>query len=209
LLRKSESRLGSLIGVAGCLYAVRRTSYTPLAHDMCSDFVIASAIRLKGLRTVHEEEAISIEDTNNRSRDEFRMRVRIVEQTMTAISRYRELLDPRRHGLFALQMFSHKVLRYSAPALLLVALISNLFLINDAPVYRVAIAMQGALYFAALAGYAFTRFGAKPGVAGLPFYFVLANAAIVVAFVKFARGDGHVVWEPLREATQSGENIKP
>jgi cellulose synthase/poly-beta-1,6-N-acetylglucosamine synthase-like glycosyltransferase len=213
LLRESESRLGSMIGVAGCLYAVRRTSYTPLEHDMCSDFVIASAIRLKGLRTVYDQEAISIEDTNNQSRDEFRMRVRIVEQTMSAMSRYREVLDPRRHGVFALQMISHKVLRYSAPALLLIAFVSNLFLVGDSNLYRITMAGQGAFYSAALAGGLLTRFGGRLGprlgVVGLPYYFVLANVAILAAFVKFVRGEAHVVWEPLRETAQSSENIKP
>jgi cellulose synthase/poly-beta-1,6-N-acetylglucosamine synthase-like glycosyltransferase len=209
LLRQSESRLGSMIGVAGCLYAVRRSSYTPLEPDMCSDFVIASAIRLKGLRTIHDQEAISIEDTNNRSRDEFRMRVRIVEQTMSAMSRYREVLDPRRHGLFALQMISHKLLRYSAPVLLFVALISNLFLVNDSDIYRITMAGQGAFYFAALGGALLARFGVRLGVAGLPYYFVLANVAILAAFIQFARGEAHVVWEPLRETSQSSDSIKP
>ena len=209
LLRQSESRLGSMIGVTGCLYAVRRTSYTPLEHDMCSDFVIASAVRMKGLRTVYEPEAISIEDTNNRSRDEFRMRVRIVEQTMTAMSRYREVLGLRRYGMFALQMISHKLLRYSVPALLLVAFLSNLFLVTNSDIYRFTMAAQGAFYFAALAGYVFARFGARLGVVGLPYYFVLANAAIVTAFVKFVRGEAHVVWEPLREAAPTTENVKP
>lgn len=207
-VRQSESRLGSMIGVTGCLYAVRRTSYTPLDHDMCSDFVIASEIHLKGLRTVDDREAISLEHTNNRSRDEFRMRVRIMEQTMSALSRYREVLNLRRHGIFAFQMISHKVLRYSVPALLLLAFVSNLFLVTDSKVYLVTMMAQAALYFAALAGWILARARARPGVLALPYYFVLANAAILAAFIKFARGEAHVVWEPLRESNKSNEPIR-
>lgn len=198
-LRESESRLGSLIGVTGCLYAVRRTSYTPLEQDMCSDFVIASEIHIKGLRTVDEREAVAIEDTNNRSRDEFRMRVRIMEQTMSALSRYREVLNIRRHGMFAFQMLSHKVLRYSVSALLLVSLISNLVIVNQSGLYRITTALQVAFYASALAGWMLESVGARVGPLGLPYYFVLANAAIIVAFLKRIRGESHVVWEPLRE----------
>jgi cellulose synthase/poly-beta-1,6-N-acetylglucosamine synthase-like glycosyltransferase len=206
-LRRSESRAGSMIGVTGCLYAVRRASYTPLAHDMCSDFVIASEIHLKGLRTVDERDAISLEDTNNRSRDEFRMRVRIMEQTMNALSRYREVLNLRRHGIFAFQMLSHKVMRYAVSPLLFVALISNLLILNQSEAYTATMAAQAAFYAAALTGWILARFGAKIGPLALPYYFVLAQVAIMVAFVKHVRGETHVVWEPLRETNQADEPI--
>src|SRR5262249_37406172 len=100
-LKARESHLSSLIGVSGCMYAVRRSSYSGLALDLSSDFVIAAEMKLLSLRTVYEPEAICYEDTNREPLDEIRMRVRVIEQTITALSRYRELLDPRRHGLFA------------------------------------------------------------------------------------------------------------
>ena len=206
-LRAAESRVGSIIGVTGCLYAVRRTSYTALDHDMCSDFVIASEIHLKGLRSVDEPEAIAIEDTNNRTRDEFRMRVRIMEQTMNALSRYREVLSLRRHGLFAFQMLSHKVLRYSVSALLLVALLSNAFIVNESEIYQATMALQVAFYVSALSGWILSNFGVRIGPLALPYYFVLANAAIIVAFAKRVRGEAHVVWNPLREPIQSREAL--
>lgn len=206
-LRQSESRLGSMIGVTGCLYAVRRTSYTVLEHDMCSDFVIASEIHMKGFRTVDERDAISLEDTNNRVRDEFRMRVRIMEQTMNALSRYREVLSLRRHGIFAFEMLSHKVLRYAVAPLLFVVFISNLLILNQSKAYTATMAVQVALYATALAGWILTRFGAKVGPLALPYYFVLANVAILVAFLKHIRGEAHIVWEPLRETNQSDEHI--
>jgi cellulose synthase/poly-beta-1,6-N-acetylglucosamine synthase-like glycosyltransferase len=207
LIRDSESRLGSMIGVAGCLYAVRRSSYTPLGHDMCSDFVIASEIHMKGLRTVNESEAIALEDTNNRSRDEFRMRVRIMEQTMSALSRYRELLSIRRHGVFALQLLSHKVLRYAVSALLLVVLISNLAIVNQSGVYQATMVLQALFYISAIAGWALTRLGARVGPLAVPYYFVMANIAIVVAFMKHLRGENHVVWDPLRETKRTNKQM--
>jgi cellulose synthase/poly-beta-1,6-N-acetylglucosamine synthase-like glycosyltransferase len=205
-VQQSESRLGSMIGVTGCLYGVRRSSYTLLAQDMCSDFVIASEVHLKGLRTVYEREAISIEDTNTRSRDEFRMRVRIMEQTMSALSRYREVLNVGRHGLFAFQMLSHKVLRYAVSALLIATLVSNLFLISDSEIYQAAMAAQSTFYFAALVGWLFERAGIRLGALALPYYFVLANLAIIVAFIKFMRGEAQVVWDPLRETGTSSND---
>ena len=202
-LKQCESMLGSLIGVCGCLYAVRRDNYVWLAHDMSSDFVIASEIYLQRQRVIYEPDAVCYEDTNKRARDEFRMRVRIIEQTMSAVYRYRRVLNLRRHGLFAFQMISHKLLRYMAPLFLAVAFLSSLALVNGSPAYRVAFAGQAAFYFIACLGWVCERAGFKLGVLALPYYFVLSNAAIVVAFIKFVGGKSHVVWEPLRESVSA------
>jgi cellulose synthase/poly-beta-1,6-N-acetylglucosamine synthase-like glycosyltransferase len=202
-LKECESRIGSLIGVSGCLYAVRRSNYARIALDMSSDFVIATEIHLQGMRTVYDPEAISTENTNKRGKDEFRMRVRVIEQTMSALQRYREVLNPFRHGIYALQMISHKVMRYAAPLFMATLFASNLFLINDAEFYRLTFFGQSAFYFAALVGLVCERAGIKIGPLALPYYFVLANAASVVAFAKFMRGEAHVTWEPLREPNTS------
>lgn len=197
-LKRCESRFNSLVGVHGCQYAVRRSAYRELAHDMSSDFVIASEIRLQGLRTVYDPEAISFEDTNVRGRDEFRTRVRMIEQTMSALHRYRAVLNPFRHGLYAVQMISHKVLRYVVPACLALAFLSNAALVGSSSVFAAAFAAQAAFYLAALAGWAIERAGFRLGPLALPYYFAIANGASLVAFVKFVRGQNHVVWEPIR-----------
>jgi len=202
-IKSCESKLGSLIGVSGCLYAVRRCCYTPLSHDMSSDFVIASDIRLKGLRTVYEPDAICTEFTNQRPREEFRMRVRVIEQTMTAMRRYHEVLSVRRHGMFAFQMISHKVLRYGVPFFLIAAFLSNLLLVGSSEIYTLAFVGQSGFYLAAVIGWACDRLGLRIGPLGFPYYFALTNTASLIAFLKFMRGEAHVVWEPVRETGSS------
>jgi cellulose synthase/poly-beta-1,6-N-acetylglucosamine synthase-like glycosyltransferase len=202
-IKESESRAGSLIGVSGCLYAVRRSSYARLALDMSSDFVIATEIHLQGQRTVYERNAIAMEDTNKRSRDEFRMRVRIIEQTYSALHRYRAALGLRQHQLFAFQLISHKLARYAVPVFLLIAFVSNLLLTGSATFFRLAFIAQTIFYLAALAGWLGERAGRRLGMLGLPYYFVLANAASLAAFIQFMRGKAHVLWEPIRESPAS------
>jgi cellulose synthase/poly-beta-1,6-N-acetylglucosamine synthase-like glycosyltransferase len=206
-LKQSESMLGSLIGVSGCLYAVRRSSYAKLARDMSSDFVIATEIHLQGLRTVYDAEARATEDTNKRGRDEFHMRVRIIEQTMSALFRYREVLDLRKHGMFAFQMLSHKAMRYAVAPLLIIALVTNIFLVGSSDFYGLTFIGQAVIYSAAVIGWACERAGLRLRLLGLPYYFVLANAAVLAALDKFLRGETHVIWEPIRdkELTSDGQ----
>ncbi len=207
LLKFWESSFNSLIGVSGCLYAVRRSCQAKLASDMIDDFVIATEIHLQGLRTVYEPEAISKEDTNHRSKDEMRMRVRVIEQTMRALYRYREVLNLRKHGQFAFQLICHKVFRYLVPFFLLTALLANWAALGAGGFYRLTFIAQLIVYVTAFAGWLGDRTGARLGPAAIPYYFMLVNVATVMAFVKFLRGETHVVWEPVREARQ--QPVKP
>ncbi|MBI3652048.1 MAG: glycosyltransferase family 2 protein [Acidobacteria bacterium] len=205
-LKQCESLLGSLLGVCGCLYAVRRSSYAQLDEDMSSDFVIASEIYKQGLRTIYDPQAISSEDTNQRGREEFRMRVRIIEQTMSALYRYRALLNPVRHGMYAFQMWSHKVMRYVVPFLLIAAFDANALLVSAGAFFQYLFIGQMLFYGAALVGWLAERLDIRLGKLAIPYYFVLANAASLIAFLKFVGGQSHVTWEPLREGKSPAES---
>lgn len=200
LLKSWESQTGSLIGVSGCLYAVRRSCQSKLDGDMIDDFVIATEIHMQGLRTVYEPEAISMEDTNHRTRDEMRMRVRVIEQTIRALIRYQEVLNPFKHGLYAFQMIGHKILRYSIPLLLLTALVANYFAWEVHRVFTITLGLQLAAYAAALVGFLGDRLGIRMGPLAIPYYFMLVNVATVLGFKKFLLGESHVTWEPVRES---------
>ncbi len=207
-LKGWESAFHSLIGVSGCLYAVRRSCHAKLASDMIDDFVIATEIHLQGLRTVYEPEAISKEDTNHRTKDEMRMRVRVIEQTMNALYSYREVLKLRKHGEFAFQLLCHKLLRYFVPAFLLAALISSWFAWDGDNIFKYAFFLQAAAYITAIAGWIGDRLNAKIGPIALPYYFMLVNVATVAAFIKFMRGEAHVMWEPVRDTRQQPVNAQ-
>ena len=202
-LKRCESHVGSLIGVSGCLYAVRRICHARLAGDMIDDFVIATEIYLQNLRVVYEPEAIAVEDANRRARDEFRMRVRVIKQTLSALHRYRHTLNPFRHKMFAFQMIAHKALRYAVPFLLIAALIASGWGGGSVDWLRFAFIGQLALYGAAIAGLVRERRNLKLGLLSIPYYFALANAASLVAFWKALLGETYVVWEPIREASNA------
>jgi cellulose synthase/poly-beta-1,6-N-acetylglucosamine synthase-like glycosyltransferase len=202
-LKKCESRIGSLIGVSGCLYAVRRSCYVPLNHEACSDFIIATKMVEQGLRAVYEPEALCIEETNRRTSNEFRMRVRVTTRTLGDLWRHRAMMNPLRSGFFAVQLISHKVLRYLVPLLLLQCLLASLLLASGSSFYAGALVVQGCLYAAAALGWLLNWLGARASMLAIPYYFVLANLAALVALCKFLSGERYVYWEPTRESTEA------
>ncbi|HKP71722.1 MAG TPA: glycosyltransferase family 2 protein [Pyrinomonadaceae bacterium] len=201
-LKERESRISSLIGVSGCLYAVRRAAYVPLYHEACSDFIIATKMVEQNLRAVYEPAAVCTEETNRRSDHELKMRVRVISQTFTDLWRHRAMLNPLRGGFYAVQLLSHKVMRYLVPFFLILLFVSAAALAPRNAFYAVVFAAQALGYaVAALSWFFESAFKVHSRALALPQYFVLANLASLVAWYKFLRGERFARWEPIREQT--------
>lgn len=200
LIKSAESAACSLIGASGCLYAVRKAAYVPMYAEACSDFLVCTMLYRQGLRSVFEPSAVCYEDTNQRSSDEMRMRVRVISQTYTDLWRNIDMMNPLRSGFYAVELISHKVLRYAVPVVLLALLISNILLAASSTFFSVILAAQMLFYLMALVGWVLERFGVRLTFLVIPLYFVLANLASVIAFYKFLRGERFSTWEPIRDA---------
>lgn len=206
-LKESESRACSLIGASGCLYAVRKSAYRPMYAEACSDFLICAVLYEQGLRSVYEPRAVCTEDTNRQTGKELRMRVRVISQTFTDLWRNRRMMNPLRRGFFAVELVSHKVLRYAVPLFLLLIFASNAVLAAGSLFFGLSFLAQLGFYLLALGGLAVEKTGAKIGVFAIPHYFVLANLASALGFYKFLRGERYAAWEPIREKNEETEAV--
>ncbi len=204
LLKKHESNVCSLIGVCGCLYAVRRSAYVPLYHEACSDFIIATKMVEQGLRAVYEPDAVCMEETNERADKELKVRVRIITQTFADLWRNRAMMNPFRSGFYAIELLSHKVMRYLVPIFLITILAASAVLAPRSLFYEVALAGQVAFYGAAALAYLLEKVGLHSRLLAIPQYFVLGNLASLIAFYKFLSGERYVRWEPIRASAEQG-----
>lgn len=198
-LKESESRACSLIGASGCLYAVRKSAYQPMYAEACSDFLICTVIYRQGLRSIYEPKAICTEETNRRTDKEFQMRVRIISQTFTDLWRNRAMMNPFKSGFYAIQLISHKLLRYAVPLFLLLVFLSSLFLSFNSIFFAAILAIQTIFYATAIFGWILERMEKNIGILAMPLYFVVANSASAIAFYKFLSGERYARWEPIRE----------
>ncbi|MCH9695848.1 MAG: glycosyltransferase [Gammaproteobacteria bacterium] len=202
-IKEMESDVNSLIGVSGCLYAVRRSLYKPIAADLISDMVIALDTWLSGHVSVYVHDSIAYEDTHEVADKEFSMRSRVVVRSINALLRRAELLNPFRHKFFSLQLWSHKVLRYLVPVFMLLVLLLNIFLVmnpsSNATIYQLTLSVQLLVYGVVPLLYAFCQhFGVKSRFLSAPFYFLLANAAAMWGLISYLRGVRAVTWTTVR-----------
>ena len=199
-IKTSESRACSLIGASGCLYAVRKSAYEPMYPEACSDFLICTSIYRKGLRSVFAPDAVCFEETNRSADQELRMRVRVISQTFTDLWRNRDMLNPAKSGFFAVEMISHKVLRYAVPFILIGFLTASIVLSPSSTFYALAFVVQTLFYSLAGTGWVLERSGKRLSVLAMPLYFTLANLALLLAFYKFLRGETYTRWDPIRQS---------
>jgi cellulose synthase/poly-beta-1,6-N-acetylglucosamine synthase-like glycosyltransferase len=197
-LRVGESSLGSLIGVSGCLYAVRKTAYRPIDPGLISDFAIAMKMQEQGLRTVLAPDACCYESTLEDGTRELSMRVRVGVRSLNALVRERRFLNPMKYGRFAWQLWSHKVLRYASPFLWIGALGANIALLNYHATYLLIFVGQCAIIAAGVAGFIFQDRKRDLGLLTKPYYLVLTNLASFIAALRYLRGERMVVWTPVR-----------
>jgi hypothetical protein len=89
--------------------------------------------------------------------------VRVIVRSWRAFATVRELLNPFRYKFYAIQFFSHKILRYLVVFPLLILLLISPLLWKTGFIYQMATIAQAAFYSCALLGLLLnrTRFGQK------------------------------------------------
>ncbi|NUO82654.1 glycosyltransferase family 2 protein [candidate division KSB1 bacterium] len=199
-LKQMESRLGSLVGGDGAIYAIRKALYRPLQAADLSDFVNPMQISLQGYRNVYEPEAISFENGAATFDQEFRRKVRIVARAWRGLLRVRAVLNPFRFGFFTLQVLSHKLLRWLIPVFLLGAWCANLFLLHS-PFYLCAGLVQTLFYVLAGIGLLQSQRKEIARVFYVPYYFCFVNYASLLGILSYYRGQSFTTWQTVREAS--------
>ena len=196
ILKKAEGSLGSLVGVDGPLYAIRKNLYTSLDSDMMSDFISPLLVIRSGHGVVYEPEAVTYEDPTARTGDEFNTRRRIVTRGFTSLARYPELINPARMPLLAWQIFSHKILRWMVGFYYLGMLVSSLLLATR----RFFLLAFGSLFaILCLSIYALRVQDVAGRWYAIPYYFVLVNLASVLGVIDYLRGRKVISWKPVRQ----------
>jgi len=205
-----ESSLGSVVGGDGAIYAIRRGLYRDLAPGDLSDFVNPLQIVAQGYRNVYEPAAVSWEGGAEGYGAEFRRKVRIVNRAWRATFKMRALLNPFRHGFFALQFLSHKVLRWLVPWLMLVVFGANLLVAASSPLFAVLMAGQLLFYALALLGWLLAgRSGLLGRLTSIPYYFCLVNVASLLALVEVFGGKEYRTWSSSRPDAATGSAALP
>lgn len=200
-LKRSEAKIGGLLGANGAIYALRRNLYRPIAPDtITDDFCIAMTAAAEGSRLVYEPNAIAVEDTPDGIIDEYRRRVRIGIGNYQALFRHPEYFV---HTNWATRFSyaSHKVLRWLTPHFMVVALAASFALAASSPFYLGLLALQLAGYSLGAYILLYRRTQDMHGLVSAITFFIALNWAFLVAFLRYLTGRYGGNWQTTaREA---------
>jgi cellulose synthase/poly-beta-1,6-N-acetylglucosamine synthase-like glycosyltransferase len=201
-LKRNEGSRGSLLGANGGIYAIRKELFVELPpNTIVEDFVLPMKILEKGYKVIYEPEAIAYEETSKKIIQEMERRIRIGAGDFQALMLTWKLLNPMR-GFTALAYFSHKVIRWFAPFLLMSVFATNLMLAGlrvsgfaGNEYYLFMLLLQVMFYLTALVGRIFSQTGVRLKFFGLPYYFVSMNIALFLGFIRFCANSQNVAWQ--------------
>lgn len=203
MLKSLQSRSGSMTSATGAIHAVRRELFRPVPLGVSDDFVTSTRAIRAGKRLAFAGDAIAYETVSPSEEAEFSRKSRIMTRGLLGLWLSRDLLNPVRYGFYAVQLFSHKLLRWSVCWLQLVVLATSVSLYSDGDAFRWLVHAQLVFYACALAGMVVSRTSLARHVAlkplGVPFYFCLANVAAMRAWMNVLRGGRLDVWDSRRQ----------
>jgi cellulose synthase/poly-beta-1,6-N-acetylglucosamine synthase-like glycosyltransferase len=197
-LKLMESRIGSMVGADGAIYAVRKNLYSTLKSDAINDFVNPLMIVMKGYRGVYDMEAVCYEDAAGEFLKEFSRKRRIVNRSWHGLMSVKEILNPLQYGFFALKVISHKMLRWIMPFILVAIFLLSAALSAGSAFFKFVLILQLLFYLVAAIGYNYRNKKKINFLIALPFYFCLVNFAAASGIIDSFRGKIAVTWETTR-----------
>lgn len=193
LIRSSESRSGSVVGVSGALYAMRRELFQPLPEGtVLDDVLVPMQVAAAGWRVVYEPAAVAWDSSSQQPQEEQRRKIRTLAGNYQLVQLAPWLLLPWRNPLW-FRFVSHKLLRLLAPWLLLVLAISAALLATHHALFAATVLGLLAALAAVVAGRCLPALGGYLPVRLLTAFCYL-NLFAAQALLAFARNRRLHLW---------------
>jgi len=180
-LRADESRIDSVTGGNGSIYAVRREDYLEVDPRFGHDLSFPYRMVQNGKRAVYESEANAYEKATPTTEDEYRRKVRMFEHCWAIVVEGKMLR--RLRPLYFVEVVSHRHLRYGSGLLHVVLLGSSIALVGEGTIYPVALGLQLGVLAAAAVGVGVAR------------YYVLVTWATLESLLNYARRGVPTTWD--------------
>ncbi|HPM75586.1 MAG TPA: glycosyltransferase [bacterium] len=197
-LRNREAQTGTLLGVNGCLYALRADHRPPVPPECVDDLYVPLAVVDRGLRVTVEPEAAAIVRRAANQREEFRRKVRTFTGGLFTLAVARHDL-PRATARLRWPLLGHKWLRWGGPFLALAALYFSLGFALRNPWGYVLFAPQALAWSLSLLGALLSALGRKvSSPLRLATFFGMVQLALLRAWFRYLTDRPIAAWEPTR-----------
>jgi glycosyltransferase involved in cell wall biosynthesis len=197
-LREKETSLGLNCFSSGPCMAIRKMLYIPIFETGDIDFITPIDVVLQGFRVMQLRSVYAFDNLSNSNIAEFKTRVRMVSKNFNGTVRRWGIKNIFIHPIYSWVIYSHKILRWCVPYFVMIAFITNMFLLGDGGIYSLMLLCQIIIFASMLAGFYMDKIGLQVRFFNLLFAFGLANVAFAVGVSKSIRGSIPSFYKPTR-----------
>jgi len=192
-IQSSESKVYSMVGTDGALFAVRSKLVDEVPDSVVlDDFYIVMKVLEKGYRVFYEPEAKATELVPASVSQEFRRKTRIAAGCFQVLAYLSFIKHPFENIKLTFLFLSHKLLRWLSPFFMLATLFSTILLVGI-PFFQVMLYLQILFYGLALLGALNSSFRSML-IIYIPYYFTAINVAFLVGFWRYLTKHQQVTW---------------
>ena len=188
---------GAMQGAFGACYAMRAGCFSPIpANFLMEDFYLSMSILCQGKKAISEFKAICHEDVSNDVREEFKRKTRISTGNYQNLGVYWTRLF--KFDAVAFCFYSHKIIRWKGPFIILLMLLSSAILAVHMPFYLLVLVLMIVFLISPLIDNGLKAMGINIGLLRLVAYFNVMNWALLYGFYKYMTGVQTSAWSPTK-----------
>ena len=194
-LKNAEGRLwGTMMGPFGGCFAIRKTLFTkvPVTY-LVDDFFLNMCVLEKGKACINEPKAIVYEDVSNDLKSEFQRKVRISTGNFQNLQHFITFLFQFNNVSFV--FFSHKVLRWISPFLLLTSFVILILTYRESSLNQFIFLTYLSSITIAFIDLLLSKLGIHLKAFRYMTHFISMNIALFFGFFRFIKGSKNSVWQ--------------
>ena len=198
-LKTLESKLHSVVGGDGAIYAIRRDLFIELDAKDINDFVNPLQIIAQGYRGIFDAEANCLEETAGDFSKEAKRKQRIVNRSFRGLMKVKEVMNPFKFGFFSFEVISHKLLRWLIPVFIVSFAFGSLFLSYQSIHAFQIVTLLGIIFlWLAQIGFLKSREKHSSPIFFIPYYFLMVNYYSLIGVITALAGNIQVTWSTPR-----------
>jgi cellulose synthase/poly-beta-1,6-N-acetylglucosamine synthase-like glycosyltransferase len=188
---------GAMQGAFGACYAMRASCFSPIpANFLMEDFYLSMSILCQGKKAISEFKSVCYEDVSNDVREEFKRKTRISTGNYQNLGVYWTRLF--KFDAVAFCFYSHKIIRWKGPFMIILMLLSSAMLAVSMPFYLLALVLMVLFLISPLIDNGLKAMGVNIGLLRLIAYFNMMNWALLYGFYKYMTGVQTSAWSPTK-----------
>lgn len=191
MIRKMESNTGSVVGVTGAIYSIRRELYQQLQNTaILDDVMVPMNIVMQGYRVIFDSSAVAYDVFSKNTIQEWHRKVRTLAGNWQMLSLNPALMVPHLNPLW-FRFLSHKIARIIVPFFLILLLVTGM--LQKGACYNYFTVLQLLFYSAALIAFLIpsTR---KFFAFQISYFFCVLNLAALKGFFIWITGGCKTIW---------------